>query len=235
MKSVDEATANMAVETDRGAVDRYRTLRRRAYDYRYEADLPRKVALAAGMAALTGLLAQVRIVLPFTPVPITGQTFAVMVTGVVLGARWGGLSMGIYTGAGVAGMPWFQGWGAGLSHFTGATGGYLIGFVVAAGVIGFAIDRLPATRRLPWLPVLLAFGNFVVIFAFGLPWLAAWMAGVLPRGPGTAVTVHKVLVAGFYPFVAGGVVKVAAATAVARLVLPPADGDEVGAAGAEEL
>lgn len=229
MKSVDGASPDMAVEHDRGVVDRYRRLRRDAYDYRYEADLPRKVALAVGMAALTGLLAQVRIVLPFTPVPITGQTFAVMVAGVVLGARWGGLSMGIYTGAGIAGMPWFEGLGGGFTYFTGATGGYLIGFVAAAAVIGFAIDKLPATRRLPWLAVLLAIGNFVVIFAFGLPWLAAWMAGVLPTGPGSAVTLMGVLEAGLLPFIPGGVVKVAAATAVARLILPEETPDEADA------
>ncbi len=91
--------------------------------WRYELSLPMKLALAFGMAALTGLLAQVRFQLPWTPVPLTGQTLAVLLAGVALGKWWGGISMAIYAGLGIAGVPWFQGWNGGLAYLAGPTGG----------------------------------------------------------------------------------------------------------------
>jgi len=93
------------------------------FRWRYDLSIPKKLSLALGMAALTGLLAQVRIPLPWTPIPITGQTFAVLLAGVLLGRRWGGIGMAIFAGLGFAGLPWFSGWESGL----GATRGYIIG------------------------------------------------------------------------------------------------------------
>lgn len=206
----------MAQETGMSLTARFRETRRSAYRYRSQADLKRKVALAGGMAALTGVLAQVRIALSFTPVPITGQTFAVLLAGVVLGARWGGISQGIYVGGGLAGIPWFKEFGSGLGHLLGPTGGYIIGFLLAAVAIGYAIDRVPRTRRLPHLFVLLFLANFGIIYAIGLPWLGAWL-GI---AGGTNIGVVKTLHLGLVPFVPGDVLKVVAATAVARLVLP---------------
>ena len=111
------------------------------FHWRFEQSIPMKLLLALGMAAVTGLLAQVRVPLPWTPVPITGQTLAVLLAGVALGKWWGGASMFIYAGLGVAGVPWFQGWGGGLSHLAGPTGGYIVGFILAALFLGYFTDK----------------------------------------------------------------------------------------------
>ncbi len=92
------------------------TLNRAKYDafkWRYELSLPWKLVLALGMAVLTGLLAQVRIPLPWSPVPITGQTFAVLLAGVLLGRWWGGISLALYAGLGRGWSPlvyWLGKW-----------------------------------------------------------------------------------------------------------------------------
>jgi biotin transport system substrate-specific component len=91
-------------------VDKYKRIRYDFFKWRYELELVNKVVLAFGFACLTGLLAQVRFYLPWTPVPITGQTFAVMLAAILLGRYWGGISQGMYVGIGAAGAPWFAGW-----------------------------------------------------------------------------------------------------------------------------
>lgn len=98
------------------------------------------VAMVA-FAGLTALAAQIRIPLGFTPVPITGQTFAVLLAGAALGARLGAGSQLIYLAAGAVGLPVFTGGGSGLEYFTGATAGYLVGFVLAAALVGRLAER----------------------------------------------------------------------------------------------
>lgn len=197
-------------------LDRYRSVRRRFHVYRRQADVVRLTALALGFAALTGVLAQIRIPLPFTPVPITLQTFAVLLAGVVLGSQWGGLSQALYVAIGLGGMPWFQGGGAGLGHLLGPTGGYLVGFVVAAVVVGYVTDRFARARQLPWLVVVLSAANFTVIYGVGLPWLYVWLTAV----QGSAVSIGQLLTLGLFPFVPGDLVKLVGAIAVARAVVP---------------
>ena len=94
-----------------------------AYRWRYELSLIKKIALVLGMAGVTGLAAQIRFPLPWTPVPITGQTFAVLLVGVLLGRWYGGLSLATYAVLGVAGLPWFTGWSGGIGHLAGPTWG----------------------------------------------------------------------------------------------------------------
>lgn len=197
-------------------LDRYRAARRRFHAYRREADVVRLTALALGFAALTGLAAQVRVPLPFTPVPITLQTFAVLLAGIALGGRVGGLSQALYVAIGLGGVPWFTGGGAGPSHLLGPTGGYLVGFVAAAAVVGYLTDRFAAARELPALLGLLVVANFVVIYGFGLPWLYVWLSAV----NGQAVSLAQLLTMGLLPFVPGDVVKLLAATAVGRALAP---------------
>ena len=134
----------MATNNVTHALEDFRLARLGAFRWRYQASLPWKITLALLMAGLTGLLAQVRIALPFTPVPLTGQTFAVLLAGVVLGRKWGGVSLAIYAILGVAGVPWFNGGTSGLS----ATGGYLIGFVLAALFLGYYTDKYAKSRRI---------------------------------------------------------------------------------------
>lgn len=130
----------------------------------------RDVGLVIAVAALTALAAQVRIPLPGSPVPITGSTFAVLLGAAAVGPLRGGLAQGLYVLAGLAGLPVFTGGEAGVTYAVGATGGYLVGFVAASVVVG-ALAKRGADRR-----ALGAAGAFVagslVIYAFGVPWLA---------------------------------------------------------------
>lgn len=103
----------------------------------------KKAGLALLLAAVMGLAAQIRIPLPFTPVPLTGQVLVVLLSGIVLRGYYGGLSMAFYLILGFAGIPWFTGWTAG--NFLGPTTGYLIGFIPAALFIGRTFVR---SRRL---------------------------------------------------------------------------------------
>ncbi len=86
-------------------------------------------------------LAQARIYLPFTPVPITGQTFAVLLIGAVLGSRRGAAAIGLYIAEGALGLPFFAGGNAGWAALAGPTGGYLIGFIAAAFLVGLLTER----------------------------------------------------------------------------------------------
>jgi biotin transport system substrate-specific component len=163
------------------------------------------VALVFGGAALTAVLAQIAI--PMWPVPITGQTFAVLLVGAVLGVTRGALSLIAYLAIGAAGLPVFSGLASGLTF--GPTFGYLAGFVAAAAVVGF-FAQLGWQKR--WVGVIASFviGN-LVIYAFGLSWLALSL-GTL----GLANDLNAVLTAGLIPFLIGDAIKIA----LAALALP---------------
>ena len=151
------------------------------------------------------ILAQVKIPLPFTPIPLTGQTFAVLLVGATLGPKRGIASMVLYLALGALGLPFFAGGAHGLKVITGATGGYLVGFIVSAYVIGLLAERgLERSMRTSVIPFLV---GTVVIYVCGV----AWLAGVLGSF-GKAVT------AGLVPFVVGDIVKLVAAA----LALPAA-------------
>ena len=157
-------------------IDKYFRARYLFFEWRYNLALLNKIALALGMACLTGLAAQIRIHLAWTPVPITGQTFAVLLSGVLLGRRWAGISMIIYAGLGFAGLPWFAGWSGGISVLLGPTGGYIVGFIFTALFIGYFTDTFINSRRFfPMLGIML-FANFVIIHGLGLVQLALWLS-----------------------------------------------------------
>lgn len=170
--------------------------------------VPRTLAtdtiLVLGGAAFTGLLAQAAV--PLWPVPITGQTLAVMLVASSLGMVRGTLSLLVYAALGVVGVPWFSGWEGGPSVLLGPTGGYIVGFLVAAVVTGWLAER-GGDRRL-----LRALGTFglatVSVFAIGLPWLAIALGTDL----------EQTLQFGLYPFIVGGVVK----AVLAALIMPAA-------------
>jgi biotin transporter BioY len=150
--------------------------------------------LVIAFSLFTGLMAHIAIPLPFTPVPITGQTFAVLVTGAVLGARLGTAAMLLYLVEGFAGLPVFA---AATGSFTY---GYLAGFVVATLVVGWLADR-GWTRD--WrLTVAAMLAGEVAIYFFGLLWLAH------------LVPPDEVLAFGLYPFLIGDAIKLVAATIV---------------------
>lgn len=130
--------------------------------------LVRDLTLVAGGAVLTGAAAQLVIPLPGTPVPMTGQTFAALLVGATLGMRRGAASLLLYLLVGAAGVPWFQGATSGLS---GASAGYIVGFVFAGALVG-ALARRGGDRTPVRMAGTMALGN-VVIYTFGVPWLMA--------------------------------------------------------------
>jgi biotin transport system substrate-specific component len=158
--------------------------------------LVRDVALVMGSAALTGLAAQITIPLPFTPVPISLQTFTVLLAGAALGPLRGGLGMGLYLLAGAAGVPWFaqQNSGIGFPSF-----GYIVGFVLAAILVG-GLARRGYDRTVPGTVGIMILGN-LVIYAIGVTWLAVALAVDLPTA----------LELGAWPFLIGDALKIALA------------------------
>lgn len=123
--------------------------------------------VALGVAAIT-LAAKIRV--PMWPVPVTMQTFAVLTVGAVCGFRLGGLTLLAYLALGALGLSVFTGEGTGLAYLAGPTGGYLMGFLVAAALVGWLAER-GWSRSVSGMVGALALGN-VVIYAFGLPWMA---------------------------------------------------------------
>ena len=101
----------------------------------------RALLLVLGGALFTAAAAQLSFYLPWTPVPVTGQTFAVLLVGTALGARLGVGSMALYVALGAIGLPFYSQGNGGWHHATGTTAGYLVGFVVAALAVGTLADR----------------------------------------------------------------------------------------------
>lgn len=156
----------------------------------------RDVVLVAGGAALTAVAAQVAIPLPFTPVPLTLQTFAVLLVGASLGTVRGIASMLLYLAVGVAGAPVFS---HGSSGWGGASFGYVIGFVAAALLVGKLAER-GATRGPVATAGVMVLGN-LAIYAVGVPWLMNV----------AHVDLAKALALGVVPFLVGDAIKVAVA------------------------
>jgi biotin transport system substrate-specific component len=167
--------------------------------------------LALTVACLTGLLAQLRFYLPFTPVPVTGQVFAVLLSGVLLGKWYGGLSQGLYVGLGASGLPWFASWSGGIGVITGSTGGYLIGFILAASLIGWFTERYVGARSfLPQLGLMVM--GIALIYGFG----AAWFSILFPDGF-TEIMEKAVL-----PFIPLDIAKAATVAGISTAILPKA-------------
>lgn len=158
----------------------------------------RDLMLIALGALFVTVLAQVKIPLPFTPVPLTGQTFGVLLVAAALGAKRGAASMAFYIALGAFGLPIFAGGASGMAYLSGATLGYLIGFVVSAYVVGWLAERgLERNIRTSVIPFL---AGTVIIYACGVSWLAVIFGSF-----------GKALAAGLVPFVVGDVIKLVAA------------------------
>lgn len=169
------------------------------------ATLAWRLVLAVAGSLLIALAAQVAVPLPFSPVPVTGQTFAVLLVGAAYGARLGASSVALYLAEGALGLPVFAPGGpVGPARLVGPTGGYLLGFVAAAYVVGALAER-GWDRSLARAAVAMLVGE-VAIYALGVVSLARF------------VPADRLLVAGLYPFIAGDLVKIA----LASLALPAA-------------
>ncbi len=185
---------------------RYREARLRAFCASREMAWQHKLLFSLGMCLLTALSAQVRFHLPSTPVPVTGQVFVVLLSGVILGHGYGALSQGLYAGLGALGVGWFA--SASALRF-GPTGGYIIGFVAAAALIGWITDKHAGARRmLPQLAVMIA--GVCVIYVFGAVQFSLVMR------TGLWDTLSKAVV----PFVAVDLGKAALAAGISSTILP---------------
>jgi biotin transport system substrate-specific component len=150
----------------------------------------------------TALLAQVSVPVYGSPVPVTGQTLAVVLTAASLGPVRGIAVQVVYILAALVGLPFYSEASGGWDVVVGATGGYVFGFIPAAFLIGLAARHGADRRFLTSVPLFVA--GQAVVFAVGVPWLAL----------STGMTAGQALEAGFYPFILGGLVKAAVAAAV---------------------
>jgi biotin transport system substrate-specific component len=162
--------------------------------------------LVLGGAAFVALAAQISVKLPFTPVPITGQTFAVVLVGASLGTIRGTASLLLYLALGVVGVPVYAHHDSGWDVITSASGGYIVGFVLAAAVTGTLAEHGWDKRFSSSIGAMLT-GN-VVIYLVGLPWLAVVLN----------TNLEKTLEYGLYPFIPGDTFKLY----LAALALPAA-------------
>ncbi|MBW3641626.1 MAG: biotin transporter BioY [Actinobacteria bacterium] len=162
----------------------------------------RTITLVVGFALLSALAAQITFYLPWTPVPVSGQTFAVLLAGATLGWQAGSASQLLYLVLGAVGLPFYADGAGGWDVVSGPTGGYLVGFVVAAALVGRLAERRQDRALLTSVPAMLA--GTAVIYVFGV----AWLAHVLDIGAATAVE------KGLAPFVIGDAVKLVAAGAL---------------------
>jgi biotin transport system substrate-specific component len=178
----------------------------------------RDLLLILAGSLLVALCAQVQIPLPFSPVPITGQTFAVLLVGAALGSKRGAAALTAYLFEGALGLPFFAGGTSGFRVLSGATAGYLIGFVAAAYVIGLLAERgLERSVRTSLLPFLV---GTIIIYACGVAWLTVLFG------------FQKAIALGLLPFLIGDALKLIAAAlalpAAWRLVGQPNTGHRSG-------
>jgi biotin transport system substrate-specific component len=159
----------------------------------------RSIVAVVGFALLTAAAAQVSFALPWTPVPLTGQTFAVLVAGAALGARRAIASQGLYVVLGAVGLPFYADASGGWKVATGATAGYLVGFIIAAGVVGRLADKGDDRRPLSAWSAMLA--GTAIIYACGATWLAHHLG----------VSAVKAVELGVAPFLIGDALKAVAA------------------------
>ncbi len=170
--------------------------------------LATNAALVAGGALFTAAMAQLEV--PMWPVPITGQTLAVVLVGATLGARRGMLSLLVYAVAGLAGAPFFADMQGGLQALALPSFGYVIGFIPAAGLVGW-LARRDWDRHVGRAAVAMLLAS-AVPFVTGLPYLAVALGQL-----GAPNDVQSVLAAGLYPFIVGGVAKALIAAGVLPL------------------
>jgi len=164
-------------------------------------DFVRAAALVIGFSLLTALAAQVAIPLPWTPVPITGQTFAVLLTGALLGSRLGALAMIAYLIEGASGLPFFAAGGSGVARLLfSPTSGYLLSYPVAAFAVGLLAER-GWDRRFLTAAAAMGLGSIIILLS-GWAWLARFVSPV------------AAFQAGVTPFLIGDIIKIALASAV---------------------
>jgi len=165
----------------------------------------RMTVYASLFAALTAAGAYLSI--PIGPVPIILQNMFVLLSGLLLGSRWGLASVGVYILAGVCGLPVFAGGLGGISRIVGPTGGYILGYLPGVFITGLIAEK--TGQRLIY-DVIAMICGCIIIYACGVTWLKVL----------TGMTLTKTLTVGMYPFLIGDALKIAAAAAIAKSLRP---------------
>ena len=197
-------------------MDNYYSTRKNVFERIQDASTATKILMSLMMACITGIMAQIIIPLPWTPVPITAQTFAVLCSGLFLGKKYGCLSQILYIVLGVAFIPWFGGMTGGLDIFLGSTFGFFIGFVIASYFIGAITEKYAKARNFTRMAAVIGIANFALIYIPGLIGLALW--AYLTQG--AVLGVVDLLLMGLVPFIFGDLVKIAATAGLSKTFLP---------------
>jgi biotin transport system substrate-specific component len=165
----------------------------------------RMIVLASLMAALTAVGAYIYV--PIGPVPIILSTLFVILSGLLLGSRWGLTSMALYLLVGAIGLPVFAGGKGGFAHFLGPTGGYLFGYLFASWITGFFSERSRGRMIVDIFAVII---GSLVLYAVGVPWLKMI----------TQMSWTKALMVGVLPFLIGDAIKASVVLILARAIRP---------------
>ncbi|WP_164914432.1 biotin transporter BioY [Aminipila luticellarii] len=165
--------------------------------------------LCAVFAAITGVSAGLMLPLPFTPVPITLSTLAVMLTGALLGGWYGSASMIVYLLLGIFGAPVFSGYTGGFDKLIGPTGGYLAGYILTAFITGIIIEKMNKKNNL-----------YINVLAMALGLSACYVLGTLWYMFSTGTPLWTALISCVFPFLIGDALKIAVAAVLASKLRP---------------
>ncbi len=196
-------------------IDSYYDTRKNVFERIQDSSTATKLLMSLMMACITGIMAQIIIPLPWTPVPITAQTFAVLCSGLFLGKKYGCLSQILYIVLGIAFIPWFGGMTGGIEVFLGSTVGFFIGFVIASYFIGYITERYASARNFKKMAITIGIANFALIYIPGLAGLALFLGM-----QGTPIGIIDLLMMGLVPFIAGDILKILGAAALSKVFLP---------------
>lgn len=197
-------------------LENYYSTRKNVFERIQDASTATKLLMSLMMACFTGIMAQIIIPLPWTPVPITAQTFAVLCSGLLLGKKYGCLSQVLYVVLGIAFIPWFGGMTGGIEVVLGSTGGFFLGFIIASYFIGTITEKYAKARNFTRMAVVIGIANFALIYIPGLAGLALWFTLTQGATPG----IVELLMMGLVPFIAGDIVKILGAAGVSKVFLP---------------
>ena len=185
-------------------MNNYYTARKNIFQGIRESSTVAKILMSFLMACFTGLMAQIIIPLPWTPVPITAQTFAVLCSGLILGKRYGCLSQILYVALGATCVPWFASMSGGIDVLLGS---YFIGTIT---------DKYADARNFTKMAAVIGVANFAIIYIPGLAGLALWAY----MSQGAMLSISELLIMGFIPFIVGDIVKILGAASVSKVFLP---------------
>ena len=194
----------------------YYSTRKNVFERIQDASTVTKILMSLMMACITGIMAQIIIPLPWTPVPITAQTFAVLCSGLFLGRKYGCLSQILYVILGIAFIPWFGGMTGGIETFLGSTCGFFIGFIIASYFIGLITEKYTQARSFTKMAITIGVANFALIYIPGLLGLAIWFN----VAQGSAIGIVDLLMMGLVPFILGDIVKILGAASISKVFLP---------------